>query len=91
VEVLTFCLHEGCRIRMSDGVYPRLTKIARARNGLCGYEGRWWTPIVEPVQVGGVPPTKRATTEYHRPRADQSTSRPPRTPYKLSASAKEKA
>jgi hypothetical protein len=74
---------------MSDGIYPRLASIVRGSRGLCGAEARWWTPAVEPVQIGGVPPTKRQhSTEYYKPKLATNPSRPPREPYKL---AKEKA
>jgi len=83
-ELLVFCLHVGARVQLTDGIYPRLVSIVRGSQGLCGSGARWWTPAVEPVQIGGVPSTKRQhSSEYYKPKLAAHPSRPPREPYKL--------
>jgi len=74
---------------MTDGIYPRLASIVRRSRALCGAEARWWTPAVEPVQVGGVPLTKRQKdSEYYKPKLTVNPSRPPREPYNLKTKGK---
>ena len=87
MQVLVICLHEKARIQMTDGVYPRLASLVRGSRGLCGSEGHWWIPVVEPVQTEPVPEARKRqySAEYYKPKIAAHPSRPPREPYKLSS------
>lgn len=79
-ESVTCCLHVEARIKLTDGTYPRLTSLCRADKQLCSGGGKWWTLIVEPIQVDYRP---QHTPGFYRQKTANYPSRPPRPPYKI--------
>lgn len=76
--VISCCLHPKVRIKMSDGVYPKLTEIVRRNRNLCGPEGRWWELDAPTVSAEYKPSAKQ------RAEGEKVVHvKPPRSPYQV--------